>query len=335
VSRQLFEYHPQIGYRFIPGLKARVDHEGGGYLLRTNQAGFRCDHEFQASRTPGRRRLLLFGDSYTAGDGVSNKDRYGDQLERLIPDLELYNFGLSGSGTDQQYLIWREFARNLQADLLVISVLVENIRRVAARFRPYADGSGQKVIMAKPYFTLDAHQHLSLHHIPVPPDPLPNDPALEADAHLDRGGRFPRLRRFVQQVGGPRAKQWLQRWTGYQPLPQYNRADHPDWQLLRAILTRWITEADIPVLICPIPLYQYVEQTASPAGYRARFAELAAPPRVNVHDPLPDFWAVPRDQRRQFRFPQDPHPTPAAHQLLAQSLAQAITPLLPQPTGAR
>jgi hypothetical protein len=106
VNRQLFEYHPTFAYRFIPGLKARVDHEGGGYLLRTNAQGFRCSHDFDAARSPGMKRVLLFGDSYTAGGGVSNKRRYGDVLEQLVDDLQVYNFGLSGSGTDQQYLIY-------------------------------------------------------------------------------------------------------------------------------------------------------------------------------------------------------------------------------------
>ncbi len=29
MTRQLFQYHATIGYHFIPGLKARVEHEGG------------------------------------------------------------------------------------------------------------------------------------------------------------------------------------------------------------------------------------------------------------------------------------------------------------------
>src|SRR5262245_19452241 len=107
MQRQLFEYHPRFGYRFIPELKARIDHEGGGYLVKVNRAGFRCDHELAPMKCEGSFRVLLFGDSYTAGDGVSNRDRYGDVLEKLVPSLEVYNFGLSGSGTDQQYLIWR------------------------------------------------------------------------------------------------------------------------------------------------------------------------------------------------------------------------------------
>ena len=41
MRRQLLKYDPIIGYRFIPNLKARVPHEGGGYLIRTNEYGFR------------------------------------------------------------------------------------------------------------------------------------------------------------------------------------------------------------------------------------------------------------------------------------------------------
>ncbi|MDH3213224.1 MAG: hypothetical protein OEM05_12130, partial [Myxococcales bacterium] len=84
MNRQLFEYHPTFAYRFIPGLKARVDHEGGGYLLRTNEQGFRCRHNFESEKPEDVYRVLLFGDSYTAGDGVSNKDRFGDVLETMI-----------------------------------------------------------------------------------------------------------------------------------------------------------------------------------------------------------------------------------------------------------
>ena len=40
MSRQLFQYHPTIGHLFVPGLKTRFEHEAGGYLVRTNQAGF-------------------------------------------------------------------------------------------------------------------------------------------------------------------------------------------------------------------------------------------------------------------------------------------------------
>jgi carbamoyltransferase len=122
----------------------------------------------------------------------------------------------------------------------------------------------------------------------------------------------------------------VQRVTRYQPLPGYDRPDHPDWRLLEAILRRWLGELTVPAVVCPLPLYQYVEGTASPAAYQARFRSLADPPRVSVHDPLPDFRAHPPAERRRFRFEHDVHPTPAAHRVLAASLAACLRPLLPR-----
>src|SRR2546426_12153001 len=101
--RQVFEYHPVIAYRFIPGLRARVPHEGGGYLVRVNDSGFRCNHSFVADKEPKVRRILLFGDSFTAGDGVSNEKRYGVLVEKKFANLEIYNFAMTGTGTDQHY----------------------------------------------------------------------------------------------------------------------------------------------------------------------------------------------------------------------------------------
>lgn len=323
MNRQIFQYHPVVGYQFVPGIKARLDHETGGYLMRTNQAGFRCRHEFVKERREGVSRVLLFGDSYTAGDGVSDKYRYSELLEKLIPGIEVYNFGLSGSGTDQQYLIWREFARDIEHDVVVISVLVENIRRVVVRYRPFQTQEGETRMVPKPYFTLAANGKLSLHHVPVPQE----CPAEKADGAADKGGRFPWLRQQVNRMG-PKVKDVLQALSGYQPVPGFDRADHPDWRLLEAILLRWVAELDKNVVIFPIPLYQHVEENASATAYQARFASLAAPPRVLVHDPLSDMQRVPLAERRGYRFQKDCHPTPSAHEVLAKSLARCIGPML-------
>jgi hypothetical protein len=327
MNRQLFQYDPTLGYRFVPGVKARIPHESGAYLVRANQTGFRCDHEFVAAKRPGTFRVLLFGDSYTAGDGVSNKHRYGDQLEQLLPGVEVYNLGIPGTGTDQQLLCFREVAPALDHDLVVIAVLVENIRRVTARFRPYETREGEPLVLAKPYFELGADGALLLQNVPVPRDPLPANALGDDVAHLDRGGRLEWLRQLVNRAG-PQAKALAQRFSRYQPLPDYDSPATPAWRLMRAILEAWFRESKRPLLVLPIPLYQYVEGTASARSMQARFRELASPPHVEVHDPLPDLLAYPEQQRRAFRFPVDPHPTPAGHRALAESLARAIAPRL-------
>lgn len=328
MHRPLLQHHPTLGYHFVPGLAARIDHEGGGYLFRTNGAGFRCRHEFVPRKQAGRFRILLFGDSYTAGDGVSDPARYGDVLETLLPGVEVYNLGLPGTGTDQHYLAWREVGRQLEHDLVVIATMVENIRRVTARYRPYRSARGEALLLAKPYFTLGEDGSPILHGVPVPREPVATgDLSAEETAAVDRGGRLEWLRVAVNRLG-PSAKAIAQRLSRYQPLPGYDRPDHPDWRLLEAILRQWIGEIAAPVVIFPIPLYQYVEGTASPAAYQARFGSLADPPRVTVHDPLPDLLAYPEPQRRAFRFERDCHPTPRGHRALAESLARAVAPRL-------
>jgi carbamoyltransferase len=328
MTRRIFQYHPTYGFQFIPGVKARIPHEGGGYLVRANSAGFRSDREFVPARTPGRRRALLFGDSYTAGDGVSNGARYSDVLERFVPGLEVYNYALPGTGTDQHYLVFRQVAPHIEHDLVIIAVLVENIRRVVARYRVFENADGQHVAMAKPYFTLDGPDALTLHNVPVPAAPLSlEEIPQEERAHVDRGGDFAGARRVVNALG-PAVKRLLQSAIGQNPLPAYDSPHDPAWRLMRAILLRWATESSVPVLIVPLPLYHYIEEIADPSAYRARFCELAEAARVRVHDPLPDLVALPGDARRRLRFERDVHPTPFAHEVLARSIAGAVTPLV-------
>jgi len=339
MSRGLFQYHPTIGYQFIPGLKARVDHKGQcAYLVRVNGQGFRSEHEFQVAKTPGKFRVLLFGDSFTAGDGVSNKNRYSDVLEELLPDVEVYNMGLPGSGTDQQYLVYRELGSSLAHDLVVIAVQVENINRVNARFRVYADDAGNSQIFAKPYFQLQPDGRLALEHVPVPKEPIvPADIPADQQRFVDGGaqsGRHAWLRRTINRMG-PQVKDLVQKFSRYQPLPGYDRTDDPRWQLMKAILLQWIGEISTPALVFPVPLYHYIEEAASPRAYQARFDELRELPNVIVHDPLSDFLRQPVSARRGFRFELDPHPTPAGHRVLAESLAQAIAPLVKRKVHSR
>src|SRR5262249_13832266 len=165
--RALFRYHDTIGYLFIPGLTARIMHESGGYLVRVNSLRFRSNREVDAQLAPGRKRLLLFGDSFTAGDGVANEHRFSDLIEQLLDDVEVYNFGLPATGTDQQYLACRTFATSIAHDLVAIAIYVDNIRRVASGYRPILREGGAAVAFAKPYFEFDGDR-LTLRNVPVP-----------------------------------------------------------------------------------------------------------------------------------------------------------------------
>ena len=317
----LFEYDPDIGYRFVPHLKTRVASPDGGYLVRTNGLGFRSDREFE--RDDQAPRVLVFGDSFTAGDGVSNGSRYSDVLETLLPPVEVHNFGLPGSGTDAQYICYGKLAAGAPCRAVVLAVLVENIRRIVSPYRPSQDAEGGVEFLPKPYFELEG-ERLVRHHDPVPREPV-TARELESSESVDRGGRFPALRRLVRAVGLQGVVQQLVR---YQPTPEYDSPDDPAWRLMRAILLAWRAAIPQPVVLMPLPLYQHVEGTADATAYRQRFAELAAESSFILHDPLDDLLAHDLETRRGFRFKKDVHLTPAGHRAIAQSLGKTLRPLL-------
>ena len=171
------------------------------------------------------------GDSFTAGDGVSNGQRFGDHLEALVPNLEVYNFGLPASGPDQHYLLFRHCVRDIEHDLIVIAVCVENVRRVVTRYRYFKDEAGCAVLYEKPYFELVGGR-LVLRG--APPAHLPIDPRTITSAErsqIYRIGRFPLAHKtYVWLMGNPTvrrivvrtgAKERLQSIFSYQPLPEY------------------------------------------------------------------------------------------------------------------
>ena len=211
---------------------------------------------------------------------------------------------------------------------MLIGIHLENIRRCAARYRLVQDTSGNSFVQAKPYFAYNGGGQLELHHVPspkevVPPDQFPK----EQHPYVDWSGERARhawLRKAINRMG-PGVKDFVQRFSKYQPLPEYDSSQSPSWLLMKAILQKWASELTRPAIIFPLPLYQYTEETASPRGVQARFAELSGLPNCTIFDPLNDFLQYSPAERRAFRFEQDQHYSPAAHKALAESLVKPIS----------
>jgi hypothetical protein len=312
MTRNLFEYHPVIGYRYIPGICARVRHESGGYLVACNTAGFRCRHEVTPQPPPGTFRILLFGDSYTAGDGVNQDQRYGDRLEAALDRAQVLNFGLPGSGTDQQFLAFREYAAALEYHLLLICPMVENIRRIQDTHQVVLSiTAGELVRRAKPYFER-VDGTLELRHSPVPKTVLP----VTSDAGRPDDG--PGLRGWLRRH--PQVHCLLQRLRDVRDPIEYEQADSPGWLLMRTILVEWIGLARSPVILCPIPTFSHINKCFSAVGYLRRFSEVGAATGAQVIDVLPEFWRLSGERRRRCRFAIDDHPSPLGHEVMARAL---------------
>jgi len=339
-------YDPGFGYTCMPAMKSRVIGPGGSYLIRTNQLGFRSDREFSDRAKRGTYRALLFGDSQTAGDGVGNENRFSDLLEQELPDLEIYNYALSGTSIDQHFLIYNEHA-SVDHDLVIIAFYVENILRVRCRVVKGRAENGAEVFREKPFYQI-AGDRLVLNNVPVRKQPwtaetLPEELRPHVYSFGDANLVFRNQSRWHGRIlkglapFGP-LRRWLKlalaRLRGFHPLGDYDDPSDPSWQLLRKILVEWTSQSSKPVLLALIPLESAIDGLSDPRNYQKRFSELAAETGCLVHDLLPDLKALSKDERRSLWSYKSGHLSTLGHRVIAHLMAPVIRHILTDTSSA-
>ena len=101
--------------------------KGGEFYSRIkfNSYGFR-DEEFNLSKNEAVFRIAILGDSQEEALQVALDDTWqkvmGRKLaEELGKQVETYNFGVSGYGTDQQWLVLREKVWQFKPDMVILA----------------------------------------------------------------------------------------------------------------------------------------------------------------------------------------------------------------------
>jgi hypothetical protein len=127
-------------------------------VLNTNSRGLRGTSEFPYERTPGKQRILIFGDSFTYGDDVSDHETYSYYLQQLLPNAEIINMGVHGYGHDQMLVLLQEEGIKYKPDIVILGFVTADMNRNILHFRDYA----------KPRFIVERNT-LRLIGSPVPP----------------------------------------------------------------------------------------------------------------------------------------------------------------------
>lgn len=202
-----FEYDADLGWRLVP------DYAREG--IRTNARGLRADRSYAPGRSPGRRRIVLLGDSFTFGAHVANDETFAHFIEREeLPGWEVPNLAVNGYGTDQALLAYELRGADLAADIVVMGFYVRDYTRNRLRFKVYA----------KPYFVPDGDGLQLVGHPVSPPETL-----LEAYANGSRR---------VGEVGAPYLTLYLAK--AWQRFRQRRPAESdPEWLVLSRIMRRF------------------------------------------------------------------------------------------------
>ncbi|MHC5212664.1 MAG: SGNH/GDSL hydrolase family protein [Planctomycetota bacterium] len=149
-------HDPLLGWRYRPGARVRHVTDEFDVAVAVNAQGFR-DAAFPAADGADHPLIVALGDSQTFGWGVEVERAFPVRLGRAL-DVRVLNMGVSGYGTDQQLLLWRQTGRSLAPDIVVLTVCANDTREVyrAAMY-------GRK----KPRFVLDGGRPV-LRGVPVP-----------------------------------------------------------------------------------------------------------------------------------------------------------------------
>jgi hypothetical protein len=140
------QFDPTLGWAPVPNLTARHERDGFSVIVHQNAWGLRASDSIQPGRQSTQRRILVLGDSYVWGYGVEQSQMMTAPEVHQSP-TELINLGVSGYGTDQEYLLYARLGVKFDVDEVVLV------------FTPYNDVeenlSSQQYDHFKPFFVLE------------------------------------------------------------------------------------------------------------------------------------------------------------------------------------
>ncbi|HEX4827984.1 MAG TPA: GDSL-type esterase/lipase family protein, partial [Xanthobacteraceae bacterium] len=106
-------------------------------------------------------RFLFLGDSFTYGYDAEANERFSDLLQKALPRYGIVNAGVSGYGTDQQFLLMKRLWNEIKPKYVVLTFCVDNDRddnTSSYRYRKYH----------KPYFVRTSEGEWQVRGYPLP-----------------------------------------------------------------------------------------------------------------------------------------------------------------------
>lgn len=141
---KFWTHDPLLGWAHVPNTSGRFNHPDFSVSVSHNSEGLR-DKE-HTGQSPGAKRLLVLGDSFTWGFGVEQEQRFTSLLDDAHTDWEVINAGVSGYSTDQQYLYLRERGIRYRPDAVLILLFRDDL---------YGNTQDELFLYNKPRFRLE------------------------------------------------------------------------------------------------------------------------------------------------------------------------------------
>ncbi|MDD4939037.1 MAG: GDSL-type esterase/lipase family protein [Candidatus Omnitrophica bacterium] len=131
--RYLYRTSDTLGYEYTPNFNGIFKTDFNfNTKIKINSKGLR-DYEYSYDKPSNVFRILVLGDSFTAGLQVQMEDTYPKVIERLLKNknygnyrYEVINSGVSGYNTIQEFEFLKEKGIKFKPDIVVIGFCMSN-----------------------------------------------------------------------------------------------------------------------------------------------------------------------------------------------------------------
>jgi hypothetical protein len=287
---------PVIGHRGRPGYEGRFVRPEFDVRVAHDEHGFRRP---AVPVEPGRceRNVLIYGDSFVWGWGVSEGELFTERLAESRPDLCVYNFGINASGTAMQYTLFVNEHEEMLSDGDTVVVIFhdtdfsDNVRGPTLQGR-VVDGQVQTVVVR------DRLAHPARRWLKE------NSYLVNLGAHVSDLRSLTRKRRRDEA----RSRRILD-----------DAADSPEMIVTRHYLQAFrdaVEARGARLLVSIVP--------GDDPAFAAALARIAGESGVEFYDVTDEFRDAASAGGPALRFPLDEHWTPEGHRLIARLLAKRL-----------
>lgn len=110
----IYQYNDEIGWVGKPD----IDTYYKNIHVVNNDFGFRdINHNYKEKN---KKRIMFIGDSFCWGYGVNQDKIFVELLRNKLTEYELFNCGVSGYGTDQEYILLKKYYDIIKPDIVFL-----------------------------------------------------------------------------------------------------------------------------------------------------------------------------------------------------------------------
>jgi hypothetical protein len=153
----LYDYDETLGW--TPPKNTTRLYKGANRTITVthNSDGFRGPEPIEN----GKPNVIFLGDSFVWGYDVEASERFTEKFQAKHPEWNVYNVGVCGYGTDQEYLLLQEVFEKYKPYMVILIFCTDNDVEDNSLNMRYGG-------FYKPYYSIEAAPNMKLNGVPVP-----------------------------------------------------------------------------------------------------------------------------------------------------------------------